>query len=540
MFNVRINDRDFSYNSPTMLKDILRERYNGYAVAAKLNGRIYELTKVVDYDCEITPVDLTTEAGVRTYYRTLKFVFIMAVKRLYPKAHVKFMYGISRGQYCEIENIAVNEAVVREIEAEIQFIIKQNIPFTKANISREEAEKIYKACGYTDKVDLLQYRPDSVVHVYKCSKETNYLYGHMLPSTGYIREFKLYFNAPGIVILYPRHELGGKVPEFEPSVKFDRAMWLSERWGETLGVSNVSQLNKKIRNGGTKTLINMSEIRHENEIDNMADSIASHIGNIKLILIAGPSSSGKTTLSRRLQTHLATKGIHAIPISCDDYFTEITEEERNTLDLEHIERVDLELFNRDLSALIRGEEVTLPSFNFVTGRREVGHTVKLNDDDCIIVEGIHGLNERLTSSVPRYNKYKIYISALAQINMDDHSPISTTTCRLIRRIVRDNMFRGTSIEETLDRWQGVRNGEFRWIYPYQEDADYIFNSELTYELAVLKKHIMPLIKNIDRQHKHFVTINKIQKILKYIDDIDDEPVPCTSILREFIGGSNYV
>lgn len=542
MFNVQISGKKFVLDSPQALCDTLKANYDKYCVAALVDGRIYDLNKVIDYDCKIEPLDLTTEDGVRIYFRTLKYVFIMAVNRLFPTASVRFMYGISRGQYCEIDGVTVDKETVKKIEDEILLLIKQDIPFIKETLPKSDAEKIYYHCNYNDKVKLLRYRPENTAHVYRCKNECNYLYGYMMPSTGYLRGFKLYFHSPGIVIMYPRHDLGGQIPDFNQSVKFDKALWRAEEWGKVCGVSNIAELNETIESGTIKNLVNLSEIRHENEISKIAHDIKNDIKNIKLILIAGPSSSGKTTLSRKLQAHLAVLGIDSIPISCDDYFLDkdsYKPDANGEIDLEHIERIDIAQFNSDILALIAGKQVDLPSYNFKSGKREFGRTVQLSKDACIIVEGIHGLNEALTHLIPRYNKYKIYISALTHINIDDHTPVSTTTCRLIRRIVRDNLFRGTPIEETLSMWQSVRRGEFKWIYPYQEEADYIFNSELTYELAVLKKHVMPLIENIDPKNKYYITVNKIEKIMKYVISVDDDIVPCTSLLKEFIGGSNY-
>lgn len=543
MFTTTIGSKKVIFNAPCALYTVMREHYNKYCVAATVNGRVYDLNKVIDHDCTVEPLDLTSEDGIRIYFRTLKFVFIMAVNKLFPAAKVTFMYSLSRGQYCEIKGIALNADILRKIEEEMRFIIKQDIPFVKETVSKAEASKLYAHYGYSDKTELLRYRPESTAHIYKCGRECNYLYGYMLPSTGYLRGFRLHFHAPGLVIMYPRHELDGQIPDFERSVKFDKALWRAEEWGKTCGVGSIAELNRVIEAGELKTLVNMSEIRHENEIARVADDIVQGIKNIKLILIAGPSSSGKTTFSRKLQAQLAVKGIRSIPISCDDYFLDLEEFNsvpNRSVDLEHIERIDLASFNRDLVDIIAGKEVILPSYNFKTGKRETGKTVKLDNDGCIIVEGIHGLNETLTSLIPRYCKYKIYISALSHINIDDHTPVSTTTCRLIRRAVRDNRFRGTDIESTLAMWRSVRQGEFKWIYPYQEEADCIFNSELTYELAVLKKHIMPLVTHVPSSSPCYISVNKIQKIMKYVISVDDDVVPCTSLLREFIGGSNYV
>lgn len=543
MFTVTVNNKIYEMDSPSSLENILRDKYQKYAVAAYVDGRLTELTDIIERNCTVEPVGLDCEDGVRIYFRTLKFVFIMAVNKLFPNASVNFMYGISRGQYCEINGISLDEEKVRLIENEILSIVKQNTVFEKLSVTTTEAEKIFFDMNYADKAQLLKYRREKTVHLYKCGQFINYLYGYMMPSTGYIRTFKLHFHSPGIAIMYPRHELGGLVPDFEQSVKFDRTLWKAEQWGNITGVTNISHLNETVENNRIVNLINMCEIRHENEIEHITRNIVSDIKNNKIILIAGPSSSGKTTLSRRIQAHLAVHGINAVPISTDDYYFDRSEPENSIngeTDLEHINAIDLKRFNCDLFDIIHGREVRLPKFDFSTGRRIDGKTVKIRNDECVIVEGIHGLNEVLTSAVPRYNKYKIYISALSHINIDDHTPISTTTCRLIRRIVRDSKFRNSGVHDTLSMWDSVRNGEFRWIYPYQEDADYIFNSELTYELAVLKKYIMPLIETVNKNDADYVKIHKISKIMKYVESVEDDHVPSTSILREFIGRSNYV
>lgn len=542
MFTVTINGKKYEFHSQRSLEEILREKHDKYAVAARVDGRVYDLIKVIDYDCVVEPVDLTSEDGVRIYFRTLKFVFIMAVNRLYPNAHIRFMYGISKGQYCEIDGIELDTEKLRAIEEEMRFVIKQNIRFEKQILPREDAIKLYEEKGYNDKAELLKYRPEESVHVFKCNKERNYLYGYMMPSTGYLRGFRLHFHSPGIVIMYPRHEFGGMIPDYEQSVKFDKALWKGEAWGKICGVSNIVELNRKIRSRDIAELVNLSEIRHENEISQMASEIADGIKQSKVVLIAGPSSSGKTTLSRKLKAHLAIKGINAVTMSTDDYYLDrasLVPDESGNIDLENINTIDLKRFNEDILGLINGKPVVTRHFDFNSGTGHDGDELTIGNDECIIVEGIHGLNEALTRQIPRYNKYKIYISALSHINLDEHTPISTTTCRLIRRAVRDNLFRGTEIGQTLDMWQSVRRGEFRWIYPYQEEANYIFNSELTYELAVLKKHVMPLVKTIGKHDKNFIAANKISKIMKYVLDVDDEIVPSTSLLREFIGGSNY-
>ena len=543
MFEVTLCGTKHPVSAPDTLASILKNHYPGYCVAALVNDRLQELSKVIDSDCDIQPVDLTSEDGVRIYLRTLKYVFIMAVHRCFPGVKVHFMYSVSRGQYCELEGLLLDDSKLSAIESTMRHIIKANIPFEKRTLPVAKVKEIYDASGYRDKTALLGYRPEENAHLYCCSEEKNYLYGYMLPSTGYLKDFRLHFSSPGVILLYPRHELGGKIPAYEASVKLDSVMWHSEQWGKHCGVENIVGLNKTIEAGGFRNLVNLCELKHEYMIREIADRIQSDLKNIRVVLIAGPSSSGKTSLSRKLQTHLALRGIRALPLSMDDYYknrADISPDENGNYDFEHIDTIDVDRFNQDLVDLIAGREVELPHFDFNSGTRMPGPTVRLEKDAPLIVEGIHGLNEEITRLVPHYNKYKIYISALAQINLDDHSPVSTTTCRLIRRLVRDSLFRGTGAEETLSMWESVRRGEFRWIYPYQEEADYIFNSELTYELAVLKKYAMPLIRDIPRSSEYFIATNKINKILKYVNSVEDDAVPCTSILREFIGGSNYV
>lgn len=541
MYTVRIDTKDFTFEKPMTVEELITTTYNGLFVSALVDGNVIDMNTVIDHDCRIVPLTLSDEDGQRIYSRTLKYVFIMAVRHLFPKATVRFLYSLSRGLYCEIDGEAIDPETVKAIDLEMKSIISRDIPIEYAKLPKKELVKIYSTL-YPEKVKYIKCAKEAKQTVYKCEDEYNYLNGAMMPRTGYVRQYKLVFHSPGIVLMYPRYELNGKIPEFDESVKFDRMLWRAEEWGKISGVREIADLNEKIASGNIKEFINMCEIKHENDISFVTDEIANNIRNNKVILIAGPSSSGKTTFSKRVQLHLAVKGIRAVRLSTDDFFYPIDDmspEEIAKLDLEHLDRVDTPLFNKTLNELIAGREVEMPVYDFETHTRKAGDTCRIGDDECIIIEGIHGLNEQLTSLVPRYNKYKIYISALTHINVDVHTPASTTTCRLIRRSVRDHLYRGCSINDTFGQWQSVRNGEFRWIYPYQDEADFTMNSELAYELAVMKKHIVPLLREHEKQYGPYFMADKISKLIRNIDDIDDELVPSTSILREFIGGSNY-
>ncbi len=539
MYTVKINDKSFSYDSPATLAEILKAHSKSYCAVAIVDGRTYELTKTIDYDCDIVPVGLTTEEGMRTYLRTLKFVFIMAARRLFPDAEVEFMYSLSKGQYCELHGMKMTEETTEQLEEEIKKIVSECIPIRRVTYTKEEMISVYEKT-YPDKAKLISYRPESFAHAYECGDEINYLYGNMLPDTGYIKEFALYCHGKGIVMLYPRHDLNGMMPEYEETKKFNRVMREAERFGKSVGVTDINSLNEVIESGRFPEFVRKCEDHQNAEIKKMADAIAAN-QQIRLVLIAGPSSSGKTTLSDKLTKQLNRNGLKIVQISTDNYFKckdELIPDENGEIDLEDIEVIDLDLFNKDLRALINGEEITLPVYNFAMDRREKGKTIKLSSDEVIVIEGTHGLNERLTSLIPRKNKYKIYISALTHINIDLHTPVSTTTCRMMRRIIRDDRTRGTNIEATLDMWASVRRGEFRWIYPFQEQADFIFNSELSYELAVIKKHVMPLVDSLSADSRYYSMANKIRRIMKYVLDADDDIVPDDSLLREFIGKRN--
>jgi len=368
------------------------------------------------------------------------------------------------------------------------------------------------------------------------------MFNYMVPSTGYLANFKLFLYYPLIVLQYPRYELNGGIPEFVDSPKLCRIFRHAENWASICHSSTIAQINQNIENKKVNDFVNMCEAKHAGQLHDLAREITNHQETIKIVAVAGPSSSGKTTFTNRLRVELQCLGLEPVMISLDDYYMPKDKaplDERGKPDLEHIEALDISQFNRDMLSLIQNEEVVLPKYNFKIGKREAGRRVKLHKNSILMIEGIHALNDRLTPLVPRYQKFKVYITPVSQIKIDNHNPISITDVRMLRRLVRDYLHRSTPAEQTFSMWSSVRKGEFKWIYPFQEEADYIFNSSLTYEFSVMKKYALPLLTAIPTDNKYYIIANRLIKFLKYFQEIDDNVVPANSLLREFIGGSSY-
>ena len=543
---VKIDGNNIQVPRGTSIESIAKSyqaNHPSQIVAAKVNNRISELTEVLDEDCELQFIDLSMDDGIRIYIRGLTFIFIRACRELFPNCSVSIEHSMSKGLYCEVHgDFPMTPRQVSRIQERMKQIVELDEPFVRYKVSIDEAKEIFKEMKFYDKLDILEYRPEDYVNLYRCGWMTDYLYGYMVPSTGYLKTFELKFYLPGIIIRYPLKETG-KIPEFEDNPKLFRIFRESEKWSKTINVENVAQLNNVIKNGKGGELIRICEVLHEKQIAKIADEINNQRDRIRLVLIAGPSSSGKTTFAERLRIQLMVNGLNLIPISMDNYFfnrEDIPVGEDGQRDLESIDIIDIELFNEQLTRLIQGQEVEIPYYNFEKGEREYrGTKVKLGPDQLIIVEGIHGLNEKLTAMIPKANKFKIYISALTQLNVDSHNRIPTTDTRLIRRMIRDYQFRGTPIEGTLSMWSSVRRGEEKNIFPFQEQADVMFNSALIYELAVLKPYILPLLEEFEEDHPFYTEVNRLKKFLKYFVDLGPDEIPNNSILREFIGGSCF-
>lgn len=539
-----LDTSSISKDNQKRILDIIPAEEKYSYVAATVNNRIRELTYVLKELSDVKLLDFKDTQAVKIYETSLRYLVAMATHRLYPQLDIRFSYNISRSIFCQIltPGFHTDLKFVDSIQAEMQRLIKADLPIERKLVTREEAAEIYKANHYDDKIDILKYRPDDKVHLYSCDGYVNYLYGYMVPSTGFLTHYKMKLFAPGFIIQYPRAECGGIIPEFEEDRTFGRTLKESYQWAVKVGTETVSKINEYVLKNGSVDFINMCESNHNNMLAELGKKIQQDIDSIRLICIAGPSSSGKTTFANRLRIELLSLGIRPIRISIDDYYkpkSEIPLDEDGEVDLECLQALDTELFNSDMLRLINGEEVQLPRFDFKLGKRVPGRILKVDQNQPIIIEGIHALNDELTPDITKHQKFKIYIAPQAQICLDNHNPLSLTDLRLLRRIVRDNKFRKSSAEETISMWPSVRRGEFKWIYKNQEGADYVFNSLLPYELCVMKKHALPILTKIPNDSPYYIKANRLIKFLKYFVDIDDEVVPNNSLMREFIGGSCF-
>ncbi len=545
-FTLNINGVKRSFDKKVELLDLTDG--NKDIICATVNGRVRELNYDVYYDADVKFLKINDHDAMGIYERGIRFLFAMATHNLYPGIRFRLTYSVSRTIYAEISDKDttkfLTEDMVNDIEKEMHRIVEADYEFKRLIKSNEEAEEIYKKFGLFDKLEILPYRKEKTVHFYDCNGYFNYMYGKMVPSTGYLKEFNLIFYTPGLVIQYPRSENDGKIPVFKDEPVFSDSLIKAQEWSDLVDLSTVSHINKRIKDNELSAveLINLCENRHNRMLCELGQQIENNIKKIKLICIAGPSSSGKTTFADRLTVELKSRGINPVRISMDDYYKrreDVPKDEDGNYDFECQEALDIKLFNQNLVGLLNGQTVALPSFDFKTNDRVFNRKLKIGPHDPIIIEGIHALNEAVTTSIPKYLKFKIYISPQAQINLDNENPLSLTDIRLLRRIVRDNQYRGSDAEETISMWPFVRKGEFKWIYHTQEDANYVFDSFLNYELCVLKKHAMPLLLQIDRESEYGPDAERLINLLKYFKDIDEKWIPSNSLLKEFIGGSCY-
>ena len=467
----------------------------------------------------------------------------MSVYELYPELQFRLSYSVSRSILVSPLNIdKFTTEMFTAIKNKMDELISLNLDIIREIVPADDAEPIYKEYGYDDKIEILKYRPESTVHFYKCKNYKNYMYGIMVPSTGYLKNYKILPYSSGIILQYPRSENEGNIPPFIDSPVFGRTLKESYRWGKLIGANSIAKVNESIKEYGDITFANICEARHNRQLAEIGSEIEKNIENIKLICVAGPSSSGKTTFANRLRIELLSRGIKTVRISIDDYYKlrkDIPLGQDGTPDLESIYALNIEQFNIDMLNLIQGNKVTIPHYNFKKGCIEEGPTYQLDEDEVIIIEGIHALNNMLTESITDEQKYRIYIAPQAQIFLDNHNPMSLTDLRLIRRMVRDYKFRNSPAVETLSMWKNVRLGEFKWIYDTQENANYVYNSFLQYELSVLRKYALPLLNAIKRDHEYFPMAERLIRLLKHFVDMDDSVVPNNSLIREFIGGSVY-
>ncbi len=550
MVEVTIYDKKISVPVGTRVIDLMSEEdkhnYLVCQIGAQIKELRYRLSEKND-GMKISFKGLENIEGGKAYEASLRFIIAMAFHNIYPDVRIRFSYNVSRSVFCQALTPGFNMYRAAEsIKNEVSRIIAADLPIERVTVSKEEAEEIYRRFDHLDKIDILRYRPESTVNLYVCDGYYDYMHSYMVASTGCIRKYLIEPYSPGMIVQYPRYELDAEIPEFVEETTYGRTLQKAYNWSKKAHLQTIADINRKVEQNSIVDFVQMCEARHSNMLSELGKAIEEDIDNIRLICIAGPSSSGKTTFCNRLRIELLSRGINPVMISMDDYYCnrdEICRIQNTTpdsVDLEHINCLDIERFNKDLFDLINGEEVTLPRFNFKTGRRESGRTIRVEENHPIIIEGIHALNEKLTASIPKHQKYKIYIAPQAQINIDDHSPLNITDLRLIRRIVRDMSFRGSPAAKTIEMWQSVRNGEFKWIYPNQEGANFVFNSALQYELCVLRTKALPALREIKYTDPQFLVANRLIKYLKYFRPIEDESViPCNSLMREFIGGSCF-
>jgi len=544
-FKIKYNGKTETFEKKVSLLDLIKDSDPQLNfICAKVNNRVRELTYEIYYDAEVEFLTVKDSDAVKTYEASLRYVVAMAFNRAYPGLKIRYAYNVSRCISIHLlsPNFHADTAMLLKVDHEIEAIVKANYPLHRFIVTSGEASKIYQEKGYADKLAILQYRPEKTVHLYDCDGYVNYMYSHMVPSTGYVKDFKIRLYSPGFLLQYPRAEEDGKIPAFEDAPTFGRTLKESHDWAKIVGSDTVAGINAQIKTNGSIEFINLCEARHNRMLCELGQMIQDDIENIRLICIAGPSSSGKTTFANRLRIELLSRGIKPIRISIDDYYMpkdKVPLGEDGKPDLESINALDIELFNKNMLDLINGEAVDLPKFDFAAGKRVVGRHLKVGPTEPIIIEGIHALNDKLTLDIPKSAKFKIFIAPQAQINLDDHNPISLTDLRLIRRIVRDKRDRNASAEETIGMWPSVRHGEFTWIYGTQEGSDYVYNSMLSYELPVLKKYAMPLLQAIEKESPAYPTAERLMRMLKFFIDMEDQWVPSNSLMREFIGGSCY-
>ena len=509
------------------------------------NNKMRELFRKVKDGATVTFLTTGQIDGYNTYRRSATLLLLKAIYDVEGMEAVRGMkveFSVSEGYYVSSKKMPVDQETLGRIEMRMKELVNENLPIEKQSIPVEEAIEHFTEHGMIDKARLFRFRRSSSVNVYLLDNFEDYYYGYMVPSTGYLKYFKLIPYDEGFVLEFPPRKTPETFGPFKEQHKVFQTLKSSTKWGEILDVGTVGALNEQISAGNIGNIILAQEAIMEKELGNIAEQIAA-LPDKKLIMIAGPSSSGKTTFSHRLSIQLMAHGLKPHPIAVDNYFVERVDtpkDENGQYNFECLEAMDIELFNQQMSALLRGEEVYMPTFNFITGTKEYkGNSLKLGPEDVLVIEGIHCLNDALSYSLPAENKFKIYVSALTQMNIDEHNRIPTTDGRLLRRMVRDARTRGASAQKTISMWPSVRRGEDENIFPYQESADVVFNSALIYELSVLKQYAEPLLFGIKPEEPEYLEAKRLLKFLNYFQGIDSNMIPGNSILREFIGGSFF-
>lgn len=544
---LKICGQEKAYAKGTQYLEIVQEYQKDFPddiVLVSLDNRLFELHKRAKKSGELTFITTADNAGKKTYRRSVTLLMQKALYNLLGKeaSEVRVLYCISQAYYCELVKYGKpDEAFLLQLKEEMLKLSEQRLPILKSSVKTDDAVNLFREYGMPEKECLFHYRRSSRVNLYSLDHYKDYFYGYMTAHTGYLKYFDLQLYEDGFVLMFPDKNTK-ETAEFKPSLKYSDTIRRSREWGRTMGVDTIGALNNTIASGRIQEIIMVQEALMEERIGQLARMIAER-GNCKFVMIAGPSSSGKTTFSHRLSIQLRALGYTPHPLSLDNYYLDrekAPKDENGKFDFECLEALDVAQFHQDMTALLKGGSVDMPSFNFKTGKREYrGKKQKLGKGDILIVEGIHGLNDKLTGTLPEESKFKIFISALTQINIDEHNYIPTTDGRLIRRIVRDARTRDTTAAETIAMWNSVRRGEENYIFPFQDSADIMFNSALIYELAVLKLYAEPLLFSIDKNAPEYREAKRLLKFLDYFLPVPPEKIADNSILREFIGGSAF-
>lgn len=549
MITVKINGEERQYPQGATYEDVAndyQQEYENLIALAARDGKIRELFKKLTRDCEVTFFTLKDDVGNKTYVRSATMLFLKAVFDVCGREAAqgcRVEFAIGNGSYISPKGkINATEENAAKIRNRMRELVEAKTPFLKRSYSLDNAMELFRKEGMKDKEKLFRYRRGSFVNIYEMDGYYDYYYGYMLPNAGYVKWFDVIAYEDGFMLLLPDKKDPTHVKPFQERKLLFRTLKESEEWGKEIGIETVGDLNDQICRGSLSELILVQEAQQERKIGEIAKSIVDR-GGVKFVMIAGPSSSGKTSFSHRLSIQLKTLGKTPHPIALDDYFVnrEFTPRDENgDYNFECLEAIDVKQFNDDMCRLLAGECVELPSFNFKTGKREYkGNFKQLGPDDILVIEGIHGLNEKTSYALPEESKYKIYISALTNINIDEHNRIPTTDGRLLRRMVRDARTRGADARRTIDMWASVRRGEEQNIFPFQEDADAMFNSVLIYELAVLKQFAEPLLFQIDKGEPEYYEAKRLLKFLEYFLGVTSESLPNNSLCREFVGGSCF-
>lgn len=549
MYEVTIEGKKVSVTQGTTLNE-LAAYYDGDdkddIILAFVDGKLSELGNIIEKDCKIEFLTITSDSGYKTYTRGMIFLLVKSVFDVIGRDNIErfvVKFSLGTGYYCEYKGkTELTQDILNNIDEKMRALVKQDIPFGKKSVGTDYAIDLFRKYGMYDKEKLFNYRRVSRANIYNLGNFEDYYYGYMPFSTKILGDFRLFLFDEGLILQIPSRKKPHVLEDYKPEIKLFNTLKESSNWGRMMGVDTVGALNDVIAKGEINDLMLVQEAFQEKKTAEIAQMIASDPTK-KFVMIAGPSSSGKTTFSHRLSIQLMTHGLKPHPIAVDNYFKNREDtplDEDGNYNFETLDAIDVELFNKDMCDLLNGKRVEIPTFNFKIGKREYkGDYQQLGHDDILVIEGIHCLNDKLSYSLPKESKFKIYISALTQINIDEHNRIPTTDGRLIRRIVRDNRTRGTKAKDTIAMWPSVRRGEDENIFPYQGEADVMFNSALLYEMAVLKQYVEPVLFGIDKNCKEYTEAKRLLKFLDYFVGVSSDEIPKNSILREFVGGSCF-